>query len=669
MYTPKRLAAILVAAAILHLFTAAVASAHAAVIRSDPPDGAVLETAPKEATLWFDEPVLAQFSSVRLLDGDSQPLAGASVRDNPDDPTSLIVALPRLDDGVYTLLWQVLSASDGHYSQGVLVLGVGANADLSAAGGAPIRQTTRWQEAALRWANFAFIVLLIGALAVIRFVLPSAANVREDVRYGDAETERDALRGLLPIARWSAVGVLLAGFGLLAWQTSQIQGSLPSGTALAMALWDVLAVTPWGWNWLLRMGAVAGVWALTFWGLTWPRGRISPVSKPWTWPAITFFASLILLTQALSSHASSVSGNRPLAVAIDALHLLAAGLWIGGLLALALVSWSLIRQGRDRVLPLVQATWRRFSVMAVIGVTLLVATGLYSAGMEVASPDALVTTFYGRALMVKLAIVAGVALIGGLNAILLHPALLHPLARALGREAMWRPLSLRRQMRLISLEAMLGLLALLATAVVTASAAPRGLEYLVDPEQVPSALSQMVDDMTVTLQVKPNQPGQNVLNIFAASRRRPGPAEIMRVIVRFTYKEQDLGLIQGDAERVVDERYPFRYVEEGRYLLNGSYLSLAGPWSIDVVVRRRGIPDSVAHFDWVVAPPGEIRPTLLSKRPLQPWTTRLAVLLMLMIPLIALLITRRRSPKGPSIGVTDSALDADSVLSKRLQSN
>ena len=660
MLTPKRLTAALVAAIILQLITATVASAHAALLRSDPSDGATLETAPEQVTMWFDEPVSAQFSSMRLLDGDSQPVSGATVHDNPDDPTSLIVKMPPLDDGVYTLLWQVLSASDGHYAQGVLVLGIGASAELTGAGAAPVQQTTLWQEVALRWANFTFIVLLIGALAIMRFVLPAPANATDD----ETEGPGDALRGLLPVARWSAIAALLVGFGILAWQTSQLKGNLPEGTSLPVAVWDVLTATSWGWNWLLRMGALAGILAAMGWGLAWPRGRAAPTVKPWAWPIIALFGILILLAQALTSHAPSVRDDRALAVVVDALHLLAAGLWIGGLFALALVSWAFLRRGREDVRPLMQATWRRFSAVAAISVTLLFATGLYSMGVEVASPDALLTTFYGRALMTKLAIVLIVVLIGGLNALLLHPRLAQPLGRVLGRGPEWRLLSPQRQTSLIFFEVALGMLALLATATVTASAAPRGIEYRVGSEQIPSALSLMADDMTVTLQVKPNQPGQNVFHIFAASRRRPPPAEIMRVIVRFSYKNEDLGLMQADAEKIDDDRYPLRYVEEGRYLLTGNYLSLAGPWTIDVIVRRRGIPDSVASFDWMVAPPGELTPTVVSRAPLEPWTTGLAVLLMLMIPLIVFLITRPRSPADGSAGGTRPAAEEGPIFTE-----
>jgi copper transport protein len=214
--------------------------------------------------------------------------------------------------------------------------------------------------------------------------------------------------------------------------------------------------------------------------------------------------------------------------------------------------------------------------------------------------------------------------VGLLNSILLHPRLATPLARLLGRPAGWTPLPLRSLPTLVLAEAGLGLLVFLATGLVTAAPAPRGPEFTIAPEEVPTALSQTVDDVVVTLLVKPNRPGQNVFTVFAASTRRPPPAEILRVIARFTFLGQDMGRVSARTEEV----------EPGRYLVGGNYLSLAGPWQIDVVVRRKGIEDSVAHFNWLVAPPGQSRPVIISKYRLEPLLTILAAMAILLILLI-----------------------------------
>ena len=46
-------------------------------------------------------------------------------------------------------------------------------------------------------------------------------------------------------------------------------------------------------------------------------------------------------------------------------------------------------------------------------------------------------------------------------------------------------------------------------------------------------------------------------------------------------------------------------------------------WQIDVVVRRKGIPDSVASFTWTVLPLGDLPPTLVSR---SPWRDALSLL-------------------------------------------
>ena len=127
--------------------------------------------------------------------------------------------------------------------------------------------------------------------------------------------------------------------------------------------------------------------------------------------------------------------------------------------------------------------------------------------------------------------------------------------------------------------------------------------------------------MLVTFSAKPNRPGQNVFTVRAISQRRPPPAEVMRVILRFTYLGQEMGTVTADAEKM----------EESLYRLGGSYFSLPGPWQVEVAVRRRGLEDSAARFDWTVAPPGEAQPVILSDRTWEPLLTILAAGLLVLV--------------------------------------
>ena len=255
------------------------------------------------------------------------------------------------------------------------------------------------------------------------------------------------------------------------------------------------------------------------------------------------------------------------------------------------------------------------------------ATGLYNMSRQVALLDALLSTLYGQGLLLKLGLVLAVGACGLLNAMLLHPRVAAPLAWLLRRPPGWTPCSLARLPALLCGEAGLALLVLLATSVVTATPAPRGPEFTIAPADIPTALSHAVGDVVVSLAVQPNRPGPNALTVFAASTRRPAPADIIRVLLRFTHQHADLGRVSATAQAIGRDRF----------LVSGNYLSLAGLWRIDVVVRRKGVEDTIVPFDWMVAPPGAVRPVVLSKAPLASVFTGAAAGTMVTVLFIALL--------------------------------
>ena len=610
--------------------------AHANLVRSDPADGANLTESPPEIRLWFDEAISSQFSSAQLFDVNSQPVESISIKADPGDPKLLVLTLPELPPGVYSVLWKVLSETDGHFSQGLLIFGVGEEVNLGAAGAVVTRTPPPpLPEVMLRWFNFSLLAGLVGAMAIVYLVLAPAGHGS-----GSEQTVRRAAQlRVLGWAGWCAGLALLAGLGLFIWQTVALLETLPAGVSFWSVGWQILSGTRWGILWLTRQGILLALSGLVVWLYRAARDHPRPFAAQDHEEMITvstvprasvLLASLLLLAlvtaQSLTSHASALTPHTTLALVVDTVHLLAASLWVGGLLALAVGLLPLIRrpEGRADFTTLVRIGWQPFSRVAALSVGLLVASGLYSTGRQVASVDALITTLYGQALLAKITLMVSIGALGLLNSMLIHPQVAAPLAWLLRRPAGWTPLPLRRLPTVVFAEAGLGLLVFLITGLVTAAPAPRGPEYTVAPEEVPTALSQTVDDVVVTMLVKPNRPGQNVFTVFAASTRRPPPAEILRVMVRFTFRGQDMGRVSTSAEEV----------ERGRYMVGGNYLSLAGPWQIDVVVRRKGVEDSVAHFNWLVAPPGESRPVLISKNRLEPLLTIVAAAIIMVILLV-----------------------------------
>ena len=98
--------------------------AHANLERSDPPNNAVLNESPRQIHLWFSETVATRFSSMRLLDMNGRVVDGLHISQDPAQPGQLIIEVPPLSQGIYSLNWKTLSLSDGHDTQGLLIFSI-----------------------------------------------------------------------------------------------------------------------------------------------------------------------------------------------------------------------------------------------------------------------------------------------------------------------------------------------------------------------------------------------------------------------------------------------------------------------------------------------------------------------------------------------------------------
>jgi copper transport protein len=267
------------------------------------------------------------------------------------------------------------------------------------------------------------------------------------------------------------------------------------------------------------------------------------------------------------------------------LHILAAGLWAGGLIVLALVLPGAER--RD-----VSATLARFGRLAAVSVGVLIVTGLYSAGLQVASPDALLSTTYGRSLGVKLALLAATGGLGLLGLLALRRA--------------------RPSLPLLRAEAIGAVGILAAASLLLASAPARG------PQFAGTALATgQAGDLLIDLSAVPNRPGQNFVSATILDTLRPSPGPVRRVLLTFAR----------GSRRVTA---PAVRLDANRWQVAGTELSDPGAWTITVAAERRGLPQARYATPWVVASPPSPLPArrgALSQRPLRPILSVLAALL------------------------------------------
>jgi copper transport protein len=522
---------------------------------------------------------------------------------------------------------------------------------------------------------------LIGALALALLVFPHATTDpwpkgHPPLRAGDRrpttdeEIERQAgweiistqaRERLLRLARWSAVLTMLAGFGLLLAQAA-VAGAA-TGQNVPASAWSLIAGTSYGLYWLLRQALLVGLL------ITLALGRKRPDGARTTFFSILYaaFCMLVVIAQALQGHATAFAELSALRVAADALHMLAAGIWVGGLLALAVAVVPLLRAGPEQV-ALAWAILRRFGRLAAGSLAALLITGLFMSGQQVASLDALLTTLYGRALLLKIGLASAVALIGLRNATALHPrcaGLLRWPAAALTPELPRHPSPAAtregtgvrgnaRLARTVLLEAIGASIVLLLAAFLSAAQPARGPEF--DPPVAASQASATTNagDLVITLALKPNRPGQNFVTLGVFDTRRPAPAPIGEVAVQFQAPGAQ------DTSRLVAS-----LLGKGRYELTDDSISGAGDMNIAVTIHRPGLPDATAVLPWTVLPPvRQPRAVLISNQPLAPWAggAALGLALLLIFTLIGLRLRRHMISLATSFKSTIS-----SVVGRRLR--
>ncbi len=139
----------------------------------------------------------------------------------------------------------------------------------------------------------------------------------------------------------------------------------------------------------------------------------------------------ILLTFSVGGHAVDTPTRAGVAAAVlaDLLHFVAACLWGGGLLALALAPWRQLAE--PRLVPFAARLVRRFSALAALSVTVLVASGFLMASQRLYGILALFETRYGLDVVWKLALLTVALFFAKDNLLAVRPGL----ARAAAAQA------------------------------------------------------------------------------------------------------------------------------------------------------------------------------------------------------------------------------------------
>ena len=295
----------------------------------------------------------------------------------------------------------------------------------------------------VRWVHLASCVLLLGGGAML---LLAGRSDRPTAVAWEARIVR--------AARALAVMAILSGLAALAHQTITLEGRAHAALEPAAVL-RVLVHTQSGHVWLLRHGLllVLAAFLLVRAEL---RDRLD-------WRAARGEAALLAAAAlgliAAAGHAAAVEPGTAAAILADVAHLLATGVWLGALPALALLLAAASREDGADARPYAVLAARRFSRWALVLVLALIGSGIVNALGEIGTIAGLLGTTHGRLLLAKLALFVPLLILARVNRRLV-PAL-SGAAATVGRPAM------RRLSRGVAAEAALGVVILAVVTVMT----------------------------------------------------------------------------------------------------------------------------------------------------------------------------------------------------------
>lgn len=112
VHAPKHLVAGAAMAMVLCVYAAS-AQAHSMLVKAEPPRRAALTQSPTHVQLWFNEEIEGDYASLVVLDAEKHPVTEIKPQLAPNDRKSIVLPLPELSPGKYSVKFRVLSV-DGH---------------------------------------------------------------------------------------------------------------------------------------------------------------------------------------------------------------------------------------------------------------------------------------------------------------------------------------------------------------------------------------------------------------------------------------------------------------------------------------------------------------------------------------------------------------------------
>jgi copper transport protein len=559
----KRLALIVLVAAATSLTLPAAAWAHAALLQTTPVASRVVNVPPNQVSLRYSEPVEPRFAIVSVTDAGGHKVTAGPPRRSPVDADTLLVPLKKLRQGWYLVYWRVISV-DGHPVRGAFTFAVGPNE-----GPAPqfVIPSTSETAASPRLVTARWLAFL-GMMAAIGLFVLRIATARPLV----ARVSGTRLRSVtIAFGIASAVALIaIPLYFLLATADFALRSFWSFG-----ALFPLIRVSAFGRGWLdleLVFALFVAAAGIAIW-LDRPQRTERSLAGMISLAGALFAAAACLLVPGTVGHAGQTS-PRGLSLAFDWFHLAAGSVWIGGLIGLVVLAATL--PAAQRVAGLVVCV-PRFSNTALVSVLVLIGAGTGSAVQHLPTLASFWQTSYGKALLVKIGLLAVALLLAAVNLLRTVPRLkASPSRPELGAPAA------RLLRRLVTGESLLVTGAVLGAAVLSSLPPPSKALAAVGSAKAhvgPGAVNEVVTENGYRLAVRVSPNKAAVPNSFGVAISRGGkPVRNADVTVDFVMLDMEMG----------QQAYHLSETAPGTYGHAAPALVMVGHWGLSFQIAPSG---------------------------------------------------------------------------------
>jgi putative copper export protein/methionine-rich copper-binding protein CopC len=524
-----------------------------AEVTTSPADSSTVAS-PGQVTITFAGPADPAGAVGTVFTSEHKATATGSMTRDPANPSALVLAVPDMAPGTYSVVWSVEKpeAASGFFAFNVDPAGAKPKTVTSPKAAFALKPV---KHVIVSWLPWLTIMTFVGAL-ILRFLVtaPGARGMAESSERENvlASTDRRLLR-VAAVALAIFVPATVAELALSAGQSKRFAFD---------KIWSTLNADGAGHLWFARLllTAVAAIVVLPT-----AMRALAPASR--MVKAMRIGMVLGLLEMVARVAPSGIPANKPRTIFGDLFtlaHIVSAAVWIGGLVGLVALA---VRKGvptleRSRFWP---SAIRRFSMTAMACVGVVTLSGLWLYWTHVGAISQLRSTLYGRSLLIKLVLVGVLLALGAFNHLWLKP-------RVEGMHAAHDGLRINslvdRHFRgVVAVEVLLGVGVLFVVPYLSGSARNQVFQTKVaDISQTKTAGAAVVK--------------------FTPSGLQPGLTNYDVTVSGVEAKSVEMGFFSS-ALSVPKRTVTAKALGNGQFRASGFFTPMVGDWSVDVAVDGR----------------------------------------------------------------------------------